>query len=163
MIRVSLLLPVFLAVSCASTQRGDRWDIEADQAQVQQLLEAHISYWESDRLAEAAQHYYQAPLWINDGWARSASDLDELSAIFEDQLVWLRGRDYDYTLVHDHTIHMLSPSSALATVILERKDERGNTMDPGRFAVTYVLIRTSLDWRITTILPHAPDRTPWEF
>ena len=55
---------------------------------------------------------------------------------------------------------MLSPSSALATVLFEREDTRGNTMDPGEYAVTYVLIRTGQDWRITAVLSHDPERAP---
>jgi hypothetical protein len=135
--------------------------MKADREQVALLLDAHASYVESDRVSEAAQHFYRAPVWIDEGWARTAGSLDELGAIFEDQLTWLRARGYSHTTVTDRQIHMLSPSSALATVLFEREDTRGNTMNPGEYAVTYVLIRTGQDWRITAVLSHDPERAPW--
>ena len=157
----AILFGLLCCMSCAATDTVDRWNVESDREQLSLLLDAHASYVESDRVSEAAQHYYQAPVWINEGWARTAGSLEELGAIFEDQLVWLRARGYSHTTVTDRQIHMLSPSSALATVIFEREDTRGNAMDPGEFAVTYVLIRTEQDWRITAVLPHEPERTPW--
>ena len=157
----AIFLGLLSCMACAATDTVTRWNIESDREQVSLLLDAHASYVESDRVAEAAQYYYQAPVWIDEGWARTASSLDELGAIFEDQLVWLRARGYSHTTVTDRQIHMLSPSSALATVIFEREDTRGNTMDPGEYAVTYVLIRTERDWRITAVLPHGPERAPW--
>jgi hypothetical protein len=36
-----------------------------------------------------------------------------------------------------------------------------NAMDLGEYAVTYVLIRTGQDWRITAVLSHDPERAPW--
>ena len=74
------------------------------------------------------------------------------------------------TARHDYPLPvaaMLSELLALAAVVAGYEVARisrpahCNAMDLGEYAVTHVLIRTELDWRITAVLPHDPERAPW--
>ena len=64
----AILFSLLFCMSCAATDTAVRWNVESDREQVSLLLDAHASYVESDRVSEAAQHYYQAPVWIDEGW-----------------------------------------------------------------------------------------------
>lgn len=156
---LALSLVCALTASCAGPSlTSSLWDPATERESVSAMLDAHDSFVLENRMVEATTYFYQPPVWVDTGWPHAANDLDEVSAIFEDQKRWLEARGLVSQQPLERSIHILSPSAAVATQTFAQWDEQGKPLNPQSSAVTYLLVKINAEWRISAVLRHHPDR-----
>jgi uncharacterized NTF2-like protein DUF6841 len=121
---------------------------------VRETYDAYLAAFHTHR-AHAVLPYLHVPLiTVASGEVIVISTTEDIESMYAGILEALAGVNYSHTVMASQDVIVLDDTMALMTVVGTRYDRGGQPLE--RIAAVYTLVRRDDTWRITVMMPFAP-------